>query len=80
VTSDDETCSVGAVTDDAEDLAYIRHHWGEVYRINHAHRCQWQAVAQFGSHDVLEADSADELLYKIRRHYPGLKFMPYLPP
>jgi len=70
MTSDDETSSVGPVTD-ADDLAYLRHHWGEVYRINHAHRWLWQAVALFGSHDVLEAESADELLYKIRRHYPG---------
>jgi hypothetical protein len=72
MTSDDETGSVGPVTDDAEDLAYLRHHWGEVYRINHPHRWQWQAVALFGSHDVLEAESAEGLLYKIRRHYPGL--------
>ena len=54
---------------DVDDLAYPPHHWGEVYRINHGRH--WQAIALFGSHDVLEAESADELLKKIRRHYPG---------
>lgn len=59
------------MADDADGLAYLRHHWGEVYRINHTHGRQWQAVALFGSHDVLEAESAEGLLGKIRRHYPG---------
>jgi hypothetical protein len=38
-------------------------------RINHGR--QWQAVALFGKRDVLTADTADGLLYKIRKHYPG---------
>ncbi len=59
---------------EAEDLNYIRHSWGSVYRINapFTHGRHWQAVALWGNHDVLTADNAEELLGKIRRHYPGL--------
>jgi hypothetical protein len=34
--------------------------------------CLWQAIALWGKQEALTADSADGLLYKVRRHYPGL--------
>lgn len=58
----------------SEDLEELRYHWGSAYRINgpvDRDGC-WQAVALFGSKNVLEADSAWELREKISRHYPGL--------
>ena len=59
---------------EAQDLNYIRFAWGSVYRVNApmSHGRVWSAAALFGSHDVLTADDAEGLLYKIRRHYPGL--------
>jgi hypothetical protein len=58
----------------AEDLEYIREAWGSAYIVNAPFtrdRC-WQATALFGDHDVLTASSAEALIGKIRRHYPGL--------
>ena len=55
----------------ADDLAYIRFAWRGAYVVNVFGR-RWQAAATFGTRDVLAADTADELLGKIRRHYPGL--------
>ena len=55
----------------ADDLAYIRFAWQGAYIVNTSGR-RWQAKARFGTRDVLKADSADGLLGKIRRHYPGL--------
>jgi hypothetical protein len=62
-----------ASTLDAEDLAYIRYNWGSVYKISSpvARSDKWHAIAIFGGRDILEADTAEELLHKIRRHYPG---------
>jgi hypothetical protein len=58
----------------ADDLAYIRFAWRGAYAVNPpaVPGRHWQATATFGTRDVLEADSADGLLGKIRRHYPGL--------
>jgi hypothetical protein len=55
----------------ADDLAYIRYAWRGAYVVD-ATGHKWVASAKFGTRDVLEADTADDLLGKIRRHYPGL--------
>jgi hypothetical protein len=46
-------------------------HWGEKYTFERPPVAggKWRAVAQFGSHDKLEADSATELLSEVRKHY-----------
>lgn len=51
-------------------LAYLRFHWGQSYTFA-ARNGKYKARAKFGTHDVLEADSPDELLGMIHRHYPG---------
>jgi hypothetical protein len=55
------------MTTDIQELADLRRNWSVVYRINHA-RC-WQAVALFGTHDVLKAGTAEQLRQQIFRHY-----------
>ena len=60
-------------TDD-ENFAYLRDNWRGAYVIVRPGKTEttWRAAACFGSEDELEAESADELLEKIRRHYPGM--------
>lgn len=53
-------------------LAYLRHHWGDVYTIS-KQGGTWTAVARFGDRETLTAGSADDLIVMIRRHYPGLR-------
>jgi hypothetical protein len=59
---------------EANDLAYIRFAWRGAYVVNPPATPggRWQAVATFGARHTLEADDAEGLLYKIRKHYPGL--------
>lgn len=56
---------------EAEDFAYLRHHWGSVYVIVRPSRDDdtWKAIAKFGHGDELNAWSAEGLLGLIRRHY-----------
>jgi hypothetical protein len=51
------------------DEANLRYHWGAVYDIRKTGPWKWQAVAKFGTHDVLIAESAYELRQIIFRHY-----------
>jgi hypothetical protein len=51
------------------DLAHMRWHWGDVYDIDRRPGGKWSAVARWGNHDELAADTPDGLLYLIRRHY-----------
>ncbi len=55
------------------DLSYIRHSWGSVYAIEApvGELREWRAIAKFGNHDVLYGDTSEDLLDKIRQHYPG---------
>ena len=57
------------------DLDYMWQAWGDVYAIfpPSADCLRWRAVAQFGAGDVLLAGSSDDLLDKIRSHYPVWK-------
>jgi hypothetical protein len=51
-------------------MAYLHDNWGEVYTFavtNGKHT----ARARFSAHDLLEADTPEELLLLVRRHYPG---------
>jgi hypothetical protein len=56
---------------EAEDFAYLRHHWGSAYTIIRPGNAQdvWIAIAKFGNEDELIADTADVLLDLIRHHY-----------
>jgi hypothetical protein len=60
-----------AIPTEAEDFAYLRHHWGSVYLIIKPSQVDdmWKAIARFGNRDQLIAGTADELLELIRRHY-----------
>lgn len=55
------------------DLDYMWQAWGDVYSIfpPSADCLRWRACAQFGDNDVLLAATSDDLLEKIRNHYPG---------
>jgi hypothetical protein len=54
---------------ESEDLEYLRYAWGDAYFVEHERL--WSARALWGDGHILTADSADELLGKIRRDYPG---------
>lgn len=54
---------------ESDDLAYLRYAWGDVYCVEH--KRLWTAHALWGDGHTLRADTADELLAKIRRDYPG---------
>jgi hypothetical protein len=56
---------------EAEDFAYLRHHWGSVYLIIKPSQVDdtWKAIAKFGNGDELNALSVEGLLGLIRRHY-----------
>jgi hypothetical protein len=54
---------------ESDDLAYLRYAWGDVYCVEHQQL--WTARALWGDGHTLAADTADELLGKIRRDYPG---------
>lgn len=51
-----------------DDLAYLRYAWGGAYQIS-VSGGRWRAVPTSPRNEVVEADSADELLYLIRRCY-----------
>jgi hypothetical protein len=53
-----------------EAIAQLRYHWGDVYRFALVDG-RYTATARFGQRDVVSADDPDELLTRIRRHYPG---------
>jgi hypothetical protein len=53
-----------------EALTVMRFHWGDVYRFAVV-AGRYMATARFGTREVLAADDPEELLAKIRRHYPG---------
>jgi hypothetical protein len=59
------------ITTDAEDFRYLRANWSGVYTIVRPSQDDdtWKAIARFGNGDQLIADTADELLALIRRHY-----------
>jgi hypothetical protein len=54
----------------AVTIEYLKYHWGEVYTFSGSGGI-YTARAAFGKHELLKADSPDELLLKVRRHYPG---------
>jgi hypothetical protein len=54
------------------NLDDLQFHWGDVYTLRKA-RGRYTAEAKFGDHDLLAADSPDELAAKLRRHYPGTR-------
>ncbi len=68
------------IRSDAENLAYLRHHWRGAYVVIRPSQPgdTWKAIAAFGHGDELIGASADELLGLIRRHYgpstPGYPF------
>jgi len=51
-------------------MAYLRYHWDGAYLFAIADG-KYTARADFGQHDLLEADTPGELLSMLRRHYPG---------
>lgn len=53
-------------------LAYMRYHWEDAYTFEFANG-KYSATAKFGAHELLTADDPDNLLIKIRRHYPGTR-------
>ena len=53
-----------------EAMAQMRFHWGDVYRFAVA-AGRYTATAKFGTYEVLAADEPEQLLDKIRQHYPG---------
>jgi hypothetical protein len=54
-----------------EDFSYLDSNWGEVYKFTRD-LSGYRAIAMFGTHDVLTAGTPNELLGKVRRHYPGI--------
>ena len=64
------TQQAGTLTD-REDLAYIREQYGTLYEVT---KCPvsgfstWEAAAKHGG-DKLTGETADALLWAIRRHY-----------
>jgi hypothetical protein len=54
-----------------ELLAEMRFHWGDVY-VFAACEEGFKATGKFGEREVLTAPDLQELLTKVRRHYPGL--------
>lgn len=59
------------VPTEAEDFRYIRHNYRGAYVIIRPSQDSdtWKAIATWGNSDELIADSSDELLGLIRRHY-----------
>jgi hypothetical protein len=53
-----------------EALAQMRFHWGDVY-VFAIVMGRYTATAKFSTHNVLTADDPEQLLDKIRQHYPG---------
>jgi len=51
-----------------EDLADLRHHWGDAYEITHPRRAVWLARRRDDG-EILTAIRADALLAKIRLDY-----------
>jgi hypothetical protein len=51
------------------ELASLKYHWGSVYEIRKAGPWKWEAIAKFGSHDILYGETADELRHLIHLHY-----------
>jgi hypothetical protein len=49
--------------------AILRWHWGEVYDIRQVNRYKFVAVAKWGNHDMLTAETSSELRQLIFRHY-----------
>lgn len=66
---------------DEENFAYLRDNWQGAYVIIRPGSTEtvWRALACFGDGDELTAESADDLLNMIRRHYPGLIHRPTAP-
>jgi hypothetical protein len=53
-----------------EALALLNFHWDDAYKFAFRDG-RYTATARFGQCEVLGSDDPDELLLKIRRHYPG---------
>lgn len=53
-------------------MAWLRYHWDEVYTFAITNGT-YTGRASFGNHYLLEDDSPEELLIKVRRHYPGTR-------
>jgi hypothetical protein len=51
-------------------MEYFRTHWGDVYAFAEQNG-QYTAREKFGHHEELAADTPEQLLTKIRRHYRG---------
>jgi hypothetical protein len=53
-----------------EALALLNFHWDDAYKFAFRDG-SYTATARFGHCEVLASDDPDELLRKIRQHYPG---------
>jgi len=51
-------------------MAYLRYRWEHAYTFAVSDG-KYTALARSGDRDLLTADDPDELLIKVRRHYPG---------
>jgi hypothetical protein len=58
-----------------QQLVFLNTHWGTKYSFTAPAKLggQWTAVARFGQHDQLAAESAAELLELVRGHYQANK-------
>jgi hypothetical protein len=56
-------------------LVFLNTHWGSKYSFSAPAKPhgRWTAVARFGQHDHLAAESAAELLELVRGHYQASK-------
>jgi hypothetical protein len=54
-----------------QQLVFLNTHWGRKYSFAAPAKPggQWTAVARFGQHDQIAAESATELLALVRDHY-----------
>jgi hypothetical protein len=58
-----------------QQLVFLNTHWGRKYSFTAPAKPggRWAAVATFGQHDQIAADSATELLALVRDHYQASK-------
>ena len=54
-------------------MRYLQWHWGDVYQFTWEPDGTCTAQARFGSNDTLTANTPNELLTLVRRHYPRHK-------
>lgn len=58
-----------------QQLVFLNTHWGREYSFTSPAKAggRWKAVARFGQHDEIAAESAAELLALVRDHYHASK-------